>query len=137
MSELTMPPRTGVASGLITSEPTRWLHIMGSRPATMVETVITFGRSRNNAPSITASRRCRTEKGCALLALLSRDRLFEVDHHHHSGLHRGAEECDKADPHGDAEVVAEQVQQVDAAGQRKRDGHQNVGGFNERAIGQE
>ena len=38
-----MPPSTGVASGFITSAPTRVLHMIGSRPATTVETVITFG----------------------------------------------------------------------------------------------
>ena len=32
---LNMPPMTGVASGCITSLPGRWLHMMGSRPATM------------------------------------------------------------------------------------------------------
>jgi hypothetical protein len=52
-----MPPSTGVASGFMTSAPTRVLHMIGSSPATTVDTVITFGRSRSSAPSITASRR--------------------------------------------------------------------------------
>ena len=56
-SEDTMPPSTGVASGFITSAPTLVLHMIGSRPATTVATVITLGRSRRRAPSITASRR--------------------------------------------------------------------------------
>ena len=51
-----MPPNTGVASGFMTSEPTRVLHMIGSRPATTVLTVMTLGRSRSSAPSITASR---------------------------------------------------------------------------------
>ncbi len=38
-----MPPSTGVASGFITSAPTRVLHMIGSRPATTVETVMTLG----------------------------------------------------------------------------------------------
>ena len=50
-----MPPRTGVASGFITSAPVEWLHMMGSRLVTTVDTVITFGRSRSSAPSVTAS----------------------------------------------------------------------------------
>src|SRR5205823_3512093 len=54
-SELTMPPRTGVASGFITSAPVEWLHMIGRRLATTVDTVITFGRSRSRAPSLTAS----------------------------------------------------------------------------------
>src|SRR5262249_38872589 len=56
-SELTMPPRTGVASGFMTSAPAEWLHMIGSRLATTVETVITLGRSRSSAPSVTASSR--------------------------------------------------------------------------------
>ena len=51
-----MPPSTGVASGLITSAPARVLHMIGSKPAITVETVITFGRNRSRAPSTTASR---------------------------------------------------------------------------------
>ena len=52
-----MPPSTGVASGFITSAPTLVVHMIGSKPATTVDTVITFGRSRSSAPSITASLR--------------------------------------------------------------------------------
>src|SRR6266850_5693750 len=55
-SELTMPPSTGVASGFMTSAPVEWLHMIGSKLATIVETVMTFGRRRSNAPSFTASR---------------------------------------------------------------------------------
>ena len=50
-----MPPSTGVAKGFITSAPALVLHMMGSSPATTVETVITLGRKRSNAPSVTAS----------------------------------------------------------------------------------
>ena len=50
-----MPPSTGVASGFITSAPALVLHMIGSKPATTVETVITFGRKRSSAPSVTAS----------------------------------------------------------------------------------
>ena len=50
-----MPPSTGVASGFMTSAPVEWLHMIGSRLATIVETVMTFGRSRSSAPSFTAS----------------------------------------------------------------------------------
>ena len=45
---------TGVASGFITSAPVRVLHMIGSRLATMVATVMTFGRKRRRAPSLIA-----------------------------------------------------------------------------------
>ena len=54
-----MPPSTGVASGFMTSAPTRVLHMIGSSPAITVQTVMTLGRKRSSAPSITASRRSR------------------------------------------------------------------------------
>ncbi len=49
-----MPPMIGAANGRITSEPARALHMIGSKLATTVTTVITFGRNRNRAPSFTA-----------------------------------------------------------------------------------
>ena len=52
-----MPPSTGVASGFMTSAPARVLHMIGRSPAMTVDTVITFGRRRSSAPSITASLR--------------------------------------------------------------------------------
>src|SRR6266705_5761144 len=51
----TMPPSTGVARGFITSAPALVLHMIGSSDATTVDTVITFGRRRSSAPSVTAS----------------------------------------------------------------------------------
>ena len=51
----TIPPSTGVASGFITSAPALVLHMIGSSDAITVDTVITFGRKRSNAPSVTAS----------------------------------------------------------------------------------
>jgi hypothetical protein len=54
-SELTIPPSTGVASGFMTSAPARVDHIIGSRLATVVATVINLGRSRSSAPAVTAS----------------------------------------------------------------------------------
>src|SRR5947209_2356888 len=51
----TIPPSTGVASGFMTSAPALVLHMIGSSDATTVDTVISFGRKRNKAPSVTAS----------------------------------------------------------------------------------
>ena len=53
-SELTIPPKTGVASGFMNSAPVRIVHIRGNNPATTVATVITFGLKRKSAPSMTA-----------------------------------------------------------------------------------
>ena len=128
-SDDTMPPSTGVASGFITSAPTRVLHMIGSRPAITVETVITFGRSRSSAPSMTASRSAARVSVPPSRFALSRDRLLQVDDHDDAGLHRGAEQRDEPDPHGDREVVAEQPEEVHAAGERKRHGEQHVRGF--------
>ena len=57
-----MPPSTGAASGFITSAPVSLVHMIGSSPATTVETVMSFGRSRSTAPSITASRERRSRQ---------------------------------------------------------------------------
>ena len=135
-SDETMPPSTGVASGFITSAPTRVLHMIGSRPATTVETVITFGRRRSSAPSITASRSAARVSAPPSSLPLPLDRLLQIDDHHDAGLHGGPEERDEADPHRHREVVAEQPQQVDAAGQRERHGQQHVGGLDGRAVGE-
>src|SRR6185295_11111284 len=44
-SDDTMPPSTGVASGLSTSLPARDVKKIGSSETTMVDVVMTFGRS--------------------------------------------------------------------------------------------
>ena len=49
-----MPPKTGAASGCMTSTPGRGLEKIGSRPAMAVATVMTFGRRR--APALIAAR---------------------------------------------------------------------------------
>jgi len=56
-SDETIPPSTGVAKGFITSAPVRADHISGSNPAITVETIITFGRNRSSAPSVTLGQR--------------------------------------------------------------------------------
>ncbi len=50
-----IPPSTGVANGFMTSAPALLLHMIGKSDATTVETVITSGRRRSSAPSVTAS----------------------------------------------------------------------------------
>ena len=52
--QLIMPPRKGAASGRMISEPVLVLHMIGSRAATVVATIIIFGRNRSRAPSTTA-----------------------------------------------------------------------------------
>ena len=51
-----MPPTIGRARRRMTSEPRPSVKKMGSRPATMTPTVISFGRPRITAPATTASR---------------------------------------------------------------------------------
>jgi hypothetical protein len=50
-----MPPTMGAAMRLMTSEPVPVLHMMGNRPAMIATTVISLGRTRSTAPSITAA----------------------------------------------------------------------------------
>ena len=54
----TMPPIIGTAMRCITSAPVPWLHMIGSRPAMMAQTVIIFGRTRSTAPVMIAA--CRS-----------------------------------------------------------------------------
>ena len=61
-------------------------------------------------------------------------RFLQIDDHDDAGLDGGAEERDVADPDGDAEIVAEQVLQKDAAGQREGHGEDDVRGFLRVAI---
>ena len=121
-----MPPMTGVASGFNTSAPVRWLHKIGSRLATMVATVITFGRSRSRAPSFTAWIKSAARKPRAAFSHFPFHRFVQIHDHHDAGLNRRAEQRDVADPDGHAEVVAEQPLQEDAAGQRERHGEDDV-----------
>ena len=90
---------------------------------------MTFGRKRSLAPSFSLDQiRSWSEKDATLL-LRFLQHLFEVDHHHDAGLNRRAEERDVADPHRDAEIVAEQILQEDPAGQRERHREDDVRGF--------
>ena len=59
----------------------------GSRLATTVETVITLGRRRRSAPSVTASRAPPVSTAPQFLAF-ARHSLFQIDHHDHGRLHR-------------------------------------------------
>ena len=91
------------------------LQKIGRSPATIVDTVMNFGRRRRSAPSMTASRKCRMREH-AELKLFSRNCLFEVDHHDNRGLHRRTEKCDEPDPDRDREVIVQQPEQIEPAG---------------------
>ena len=106
---------TGVASGFITSAPVRVLHMIGSRLATMVATVITFGPQPQARAVLDACKQIVASEGRAALGLRLLHGFLEIDDHDDAGLDGGAEERDVADPHGDAEIVAEQLLQKDAA----------------------
>ena len=127
---LIMPPMTGVASGFITSAPVRVLHMIGQqagddrgdghhlRPQAQARAVL------DRASQILQRKRLRPSfRRCFF------QRFLEIDDHDHAGLDRGAEERDVADPDRDAEVVAEQVLQKDAAAQREGHGEDDVRRF--------
>ena len=122
-----MPPSTGAASGFMNSAPVRVDHIGGSKPATTVATVMTLGRSRSSAPSMTAA--CSPARQHAICGNAAGNRLFQVDDHHHAGLDGGAEQRDEAHPHRNREVVSEQLDEEDAAGQSEGNRQQNMGSF--------
>ena len=53
----------------------------------------------------------------------------EVEQHDDAGLGVETGEGDDADPHGDAQVVAEQVEQPERADERERHGEHDDGGL--------
>src|ERR1700722_1909105 len=61
--------------------------------------------------------------------------LLQVDHHHHAGLHGGAEEGDETHPNGNGEVVSQQLQEEYSAAQRKGYGEDYMRGFSEGVVG--
>ena len=77
-----------------------------------------------------------TRQGAAELPPLSGNCFLQIDHHHHTCLHRCAEQGDEADPHRHGEVVAEQPEQVDPARQRERDSEKDVRGLDGGVIGE-
>ena len=58
--------------------------------------------------------------------------LVQIDDHHHAGFGRHARQGDEAHPHRHAQVVAQQVDQPDAAHQRERDREQHDHRFSHR-----
>ena len=60
---VTMPPTIGAATRAMISEPVPWPHIIGTRPAMTMATVIAFGRTRNTAPSRMAVSRVSASSG--------------------------------------------------------------------------
>src|SRR5216684_5750479 len=99
----TMPPIIGTAMRCITSAPVPWFHMIGSRPAMMAD----CHHQRTHALT-PAAHDCgmeifvceRSAFGCAL-GLQVRERLVEIDQHHHAGLGGDACERDKSDRDGD------------------------------------
>ena len=135
-SDDTMPPSTGVASGFITSAPTRVLHMIGSRPAITVDTVITFRAQPEQRALDHRLAQGGARQRTAHRFALPRDRLLEVNHHDDAGLDRRAEQRDEPDPHGDRKVVAKQPEEIHAAGERKGNGEEDVCRFGDRVIGE-
>ena len=107
MAEVTIPPIIGVAIRFITSAPACVAgdHMIGSRPNRMAQTVMTFGRIRWTAPSMTAS--CRSlEIIHPAFGAEFFPGLIEVQKHDDPGLGVEPGEGDDADPDRNAHVVA-------------------------------
>ena len=113
-----MPPTIGAAMRCITSEPVPLPHMIGSRPAMMTATVIAFGRTRSTAPSRMAS--SRSSVPVLPGARRSFQACLQIEQHDHAELRRHAGQRDEAHGAGDRHVVAEQLQQPEAADQRER-----------------
>ena len=58
--------------------------------------------------------------------------FFQVDNHDHTGLNRGSEESNVADPDRHAEVVSQQILKKRPTGKRKRDCQDDMGGLHDR-----
>ena len=78
-----MPPRTGVASVLITVGRFCVLHMIGSSPRDPVRHRHHFGRSLRSAPSITASRARRASIVRPSSSRFRSTASSEINHHHH------------------------------------------------------
>ena len=107
MVEVTIPPTMGAAIGFITSEPIPDSHRIGTRLSITTATVISFGRSRCTAPSITArldpfvSERAGGD--------MTIQRFVKIDDHDDAGFDGDSKQRDIPNPHGDAEVEAHNV----------------------------
>ena len=108
--------------------------MIGSKLATIVATVITFGRKSQTRALLHG----RDEIGVAEvrtdLPASAFYRFLEINDHDDAGLNRRAEKSDVADPHSDAEIEPHQVLQKDAATQSERHGENDVGSFLRVAI---
>ncbi len=114
----TMPPTIGSAMRRMTSEPRPSVKKIGSRPAMMVSTVISFGRTRITAPAMIASLQL-FERSRRLLAHL----LVDVEQHDDGRLDRNAAERDEADGNRDRQVVAREIDGPQAADEAERQRH--------------
>src|SRR6202035_108152 len=72
MVEVTMPPTVGAAIGFITSLPIPDSQRMGTRLASTTHTVISLGRSRCTAPSMTAASTSSCRSGTPVASRRSR-----------------------------------------------------------------
>ena len=119
---LTMPPTIGAAMRRMTSEPVPLPNMIGSRPPMVAATVMMMGRTRSNAPSITA---------CSISARLMRRPLASPRHAASIAWFRYTSmmtpistatpaKRNEADTDGNRQVVAQQVQQPEPADQRHR-----------------
>ena len=123
-AEVTSPPTIGAAMRFMTSAPEPVAHSSGTRPISIVATVISLGRTRCTVPSMCAAMMSSRSRICpARLAAL--EGVVDVDDHHDAGLGGQPDQGDDADPDRRRQPVVEQPQQPDAADQRERDRQQH------------
>jgi len=95
-----MPPTIGAAMRRITSLPVPSIHMIGTRAAIVVTTVITFGRTRSTGAghdgiAELGERRTAPCGAAALLRLLPG--VVQVDDHHNTGFGGHAGQRNEAD----------------------------------------
>ena len=116
------PPTTGAAVRAETSAPTPDSQSKGSRPSTVVATVITSGRTRALAPSTTAaSTSCRVLD--TAFTHVPQEGFVQVHHHDDARLGGNACDRDQSNPDRGRQIVVHEIQQPDAA----RDGERQTG----------
>ncbi len=109
MVEVSTPPTMGAAMRFMMSAPVPVLNMMGTRPARMTLTVMILGRMRLTAPSMMEPLRSLPVVQPAF-PLPSVIREIEVEEHDHPGLGIEPGERDDAHPHGDAQVVTQEIE---------------------------
>ena len=110
-----MPPTIGSAMRRITSEPRPSVKKIGSRPATITPTVMSFGRTRMDRAGDD-----RVEQFLPRSRRMLAHLLVDVEQHDDRRLDRNAAERDEADSDSHRQVVARKIDRPEPADQSER-----------------